>query len=830
MWIDGVPYSLRTLLRHKQFVVMAVVCLGLAIGLNTTMYSVLDAIVKPHIDLPHPERLFHLQYYGDYRGLIPVDERAAAIRDGVTFHDGVTGSVGGSGIAERGSNLREVRTEDVLANYFAVLGSAPKAGRLFIAGDDASGVRPVVITERLWDQLFPDRAAFAPSLIHLDGEPRQVIGVLRRSSALPGSSADLWQLATANDRRAAYFGIVRLKSTATFAQAQAELLTVAMRFRQRTGEGSEAGFRFSSAVTPPYRDWGFQFALMGSVAAVLLIACANLANLQLARGVSRARELATRAAVGASRADIVRQLVFESSWLALGGLLLGAIMAYWGIELIEAFVPTAIMQYMAYPQVSWRVFAFAIGAASLCTVLVGLLPAITLSRVDISELLKTGAGTGKTRTARRQYGALVVVEVALALALLCAAGLLMRSTLQVMAADYSEDYRGIVYGGARVSAVQSLEPRNRYQWSEQLIRQAIAADSITAAATQTHGCPSRKAIAAYSATGNPRSFFAPLYCYNIVSADFFRVSRMKIIEGRDFSPGEFGEVQVIVDRTAAKVLWPGESPIGKQIKLDSAHVPGPWYRVIGVMQPPPPRFNTRADMPRLDHMYSLNSRERMKAAGAGPLFAGDIYVLNVVDTATVPALRPYGRWYRGGAYISIVASGRGDPRKLPIMLRAKLAELGAGVLPVYPQTWEQATGIDVLKAKHGFMATLFAVFGICALVLAALGVYAIIAHMVAQRTREFGVRIAVGAGERDIRQMVLREGNVLTLTGIAIGLIITWKSAALLRAFMFSDWDRYDSRVFAIVAAVLFTAAWLATYLPARRAMRINPVEALRSD
>ena len=824
------PYSLRTLARHKQFTTMAIVCLGLAIGLNTTMYSVLDAMIKPRVDLPHPERLFHIRYYGDYRGLIPADERAAALREGVTFHDGVTGSVPSGGIAERGSNLRLVLTEVVLPNYFTVLGATPKAGRLFAEADEGAGVRPVVIAEKLREQLFPDRDAFEPSLIHVDGEPRQVIGVISRGSALPGSATDVWELASPDDRRGRHFGIVRLKATATFAQAEAELLTVAMRFRQRTGEGAEAGFRLSSAVSRPYRDWGFQYALLGSVAAVLLIACANLANLQLARGVSRARELATRSAVGASRADIVRQLVFESSWIAAGGLALGAVMTYWGIQLIEAFVPKAVVQYMSYPQVSWRVFVFAIGAALFCLLLVGLLPAIRLSRVDISELLKSGAGTGKTKSARRQYGALVILEVALALSLLCGAGLLVRSTLQVLSADHSEDYRGIVYGGARVSRAHPADARTRYQWSETLIRQAVAADSITGAATRTQGCPSRKAIATYSADGHPMSFFAPLYCYTIVSADYFRVSRIHIIEGRDFAPGEFGEVQVIVDRRAANLMWPGESPIGKQIKLDSAHVRGPWYRVIGVMQPPPRPFRTKQDLPPLEPMYALNSRERMKAEGAGPLFSGEIYVLNVIDTATITPSSTFRGYMRGGAYISLVASGRGDPRRLPITLRAKLGELGPNVLAVYPQTWEQAMGIDVLKAKHGFMATLFAVFGFFALVLAALGVYAIIAHMVAQRTREFGVRIAIGAGERDIREMVLREGNVLTLTGIAIGLLITWKSAALLRAFMFSDWDRYDSRVFGIVVVVLFLTAWLATYLPARRAMRINPVEALKND
>ena len=209
-------------------------------------------------------------------------------------------------------------------------------------------------------------------------------------------------------------------------------------------------------------------------------------------------------------------------------------------------------------------------------------------------------------------------------------------------------------------------------------------------------------------------------------------------------------------------------------------------------------------------------------------FRGEIYVLNSLDTTRVATAATTAR--RSWAMVRYVARARGEPERVPSALRGKLLELGPGVRLGYPEPWDRYTRMRFFVERHDFMATLFLIFSLCALALAALGVYSIIAHMVAQRTREFGLRIAVGAGERDIRQLVLKEGNVLTLTGIAVGLLITYRTAGWVRAFVFSDWDRYDSRVFAVVALVLFAAAWLASYLPARRAMRINPVEALKND
>lgn len=813
---DRAGHSLRTLKRQKRFAATAIVCLGVAIALNTTMYSVLDALLRPHNEIRDPDQIVSFRYFGDYNQRLPMKDKHAAFL-ALSFHDGVatTRLSWEDQLAERGSRIREVQTMSVSPNWFRLMGLRPLEGRLIDERDVGLTERPVVIGERLWKQLFPERERFEPVNIVLGGNGRHVVGILARSAGFP--EVDVFQLPSPQEAQFMFaFGVARLKSGVTIDEARAEAKAVSDRFRAITGEGPDAGWRILKERRQFYGDWNFHYALIGSVVAVLLIACANLANLQLARGVSRARELATRAAVGATRSDIVWQLVLESSWLALGGLLLGGLLTWWGVGVIDSSVPRSVTDYIGYPHVNLRVMGVAIAVTLLCLVLMGLLPALKLSRVDVNELLKAGAGTGSSARSRRQYGALVVVEVALALACMCATGLLVRSAATVRAHDYSEEYRGLVYGYVLLPVTKE-DTRTRRDLAEAVLQRARRVAGLVAIASKSSGKPLRHAITIYDDGGQPRSLPAPNWSYHLVSSDYFRASLMPIIRGRDFSPGEFAGTQVIVDSVAARSLWPGRDPVGQQLKLDSAHVRGPWYTVVGVTRQRKIQLNTDADMAEY---------ERSVIRNFGNAFRGNVYVLNSIDTARVVPQTTRRDWLM----VRYVARTAGDVERFSLLLRNALLELGPGVRVGFPESWAQYTRMRFLRERHDFMATLFLIFSVSALALAVIGVYSIIAHMVAHRTREFGVRIAVGAGARDIRRMVLKEGNILTLSGIAIGLLLTYKTARWVRAFVFSDWDRYDSRVFAAVALVLFGAAWLASFLPARRAMRINPVEALRNE
>jgi len=811
---DRARQALRLLSRHKQFSALAIISLGVAIALNTTMYSVLDTMISPRVAMHEPERLYGFVYYGDFRRpqLIPQREKARAYREDLTFHDGVIAFAPSFNdrVLERGNDVREGRVLTVSPNYFQVLGVVPKAGRLLSPVDLGADTRPVVLSERMWRQLFSDQRRFEPAPLTVGDAPRLVVGVLPYEADFPGANTDVWQLPLPDAAETLTPQVARLKPGVTPEQAATELEVLNRRFKQVTGEGRDAGFVMKPATRQPFRVHQFHYALVGSVFAVLLIACANLANLQLARGVSRARELATRAAVGASRRDIIVQLLIESAWLALGGLILGAVLTAWGMKLVDSYVPRIVQEYVTHPQLSWRVMIFAVLATFFALMLVGLAPAIRLSRVDIEQVLKSGAGTGKTRSTRRQYGALVVVEVALAIAVLCSASLLMRVALQIMAWDPGHDHKGLAAAWLVVSNTPG-ETRTRQQVYQTALAAARHLKGVTDAAVTRGNAPKQRAVSV--ALGDITTHHdARGWYYTEVTPDYLRTLRRPIVAGRDFSVNEFAEPSAIIDRHTARLLFPGLDPIGRLIKLDSAHSAQPWIKVIGVVGMARDRFYTtdyeraEAAKPKLREVFVLIGNDTTKLAGRA-----------------IDSRRRYSEVFE------VIIRSTENPIKIPLQLRREL-HAGPNSRVSYASMFEQMSGITALRAKHVFMAWLFMLFGLTGLALAALGVYAIIAHMVAQRTREFGVRLAIGAAVSDIRAMVVREGNVLTLAGIAVGLLVTAMTAGFVRAFVFDEWDRYDSRVYAVVCLTLFAVAWLASYIPARRAMRINPVEALRND
>lgn len=776
------------------------------------MYSVVDALISPKLDIFAPYRLYEAPYFGDYRGRVPIRERNEALK-ALTFHAGAAGRRGSAdgNIIERGSRLRDARILTVTPNYFAVLGVRPSAGRLLSSADASSAPATVVLSERMWRQLFPERETFDSATVLIDGEPRTVVGLLPYEADYPGAYTDVWQVASSTVLPNLPLTLFRLAGGVSSAQAIAELNTLNHRIMERSGDRlPHAGFRFRRWIRPKFHEWGFHMAIVGAVGAVLLIACANLANLQLARGVARTRELATRSAIGASRRAIIAQLVTESAWLALGGLLLGAVLTAWGMRIVETSVPDTLAEYVTRPQTSWRVAAFAMAATAFCVLTVGLLPAIRLSRVDIDTLLKSGAGTGQSRRARRQYAYLVVSEVALALALMCGAGLLIQAALSLYRFELPANYRRVAMTYVRINPAPG-EVRSERGWSEFVLQRLMGDTIVVNAATSRSQGPSRRAISVDDPGGAPRVFTTHQWAYNVVSADYLRTLGIPILEGRDFSPGEFAEPQVIVDKTTATYLWPGESPVGRLIKLDSTRVGAPWLTVVGVSEVQPEVWQLRG---------SQRDDPRPKL--------GRIWVLNAHDTARVQAFSQSASSCCTAFWV--VARTRGDVRRLPAAIRRALQPFAPTVRHLYTAAYEDRSMIRVRRERHDFIAALFGVFAICALGLAALGVYAIVSHTVAQRTREFGVRIAVGATGGQIRELVFRDANLLALIGIAVGLLVTARSGGLLRAFLFSDYDRYDSRIFAVAALMLFAIAWVASWIPARRATRINPVEALRNE
>lgn len=823
--------SLRVVIRHKRFAALAVLSLSLAIALNTTMYSVLDALLYPRVDMHEPERLYTLGYYGDYSSRMTVEEKYEGVK-ALTSIEALGGRVRNytpdDNLIERGSMVTDANVLTVTDNFFTLLGVRPLAGRLLSAADANTEPRPIVVSQRLWKQFFPDLARLDTATLLLAGEPRQVIGVLSHESDFPGAYVDIWQLSKPNapqDYRLVW-GLVRLRKGVSADVARAELRMLADRWAAQIGESPKnVDFRLRPAIGGQFRFQGFHMAMIAAVMAVLLVACTNLANLQLARGITRAREFATRAAVGAGRRDIMIQLLLESAWLAIGGLLIGLVLTLWGMRVIEASIPRSMAELILRPQVSWRLFGIAAAATGVCVVLVGLLPAIRISRVDINDVLKAGAGTGRSVVARQKYGALVVVQVGLALALMVGGVLLIRSASSLYNLDIPAHFERVLFGSLRIMP----DARARIDRSERQApwitteprrdsRRVVAA---TAATLDRIRADPRVANAAISMPRSPTGFTISLadpggqakqvitgmrFLYNVVSPEYPRVTGMVLHRGRLFEPGEFAEPLIIVDDQTARFLWPGQDPIGKRIKLARDSARAPWLEVIGVVR----SVNYWRPFDR------TNQEERMASK------MGMVMVLNGADSAIV------GNGV--SVVLAVAARSPSEVQKLPLRLRSLAADPGAGISLWYIRTWRQMTRLDWLRERATFVASLFTVFALVALGVAALGVYAIVSHSVSQRTREFGVRIALGASARDIRGSVLREGNMLALLGIAIGLILASQTVGWLQAFLRTEDDRYDSHWFAVAALVLLATALLAAWIPARRAMRINPVEALRSD
>jgi putative ABC transport system permease protein len=807
--LERVRYSFRTLVRHKRFSALAIVSLSLAIALNTTMYSVLDALIDPHVAMREPKRLYSLSYYGDFRRRVLDQDKAEAMRT-LTFAEGMAKSLpnfAANNIVERGALTRDARVKNISANYFALLGNQPSAGRLLSGADVNAEPRPVVMSERLWKQLFPERETFDTATVLLSGQPRSVIGLLPYEADFPGSYTDLWQLIPPiyANFPVTSFNLVRLRPGVTLESAQAELDLVAQRLAILGGESPrDVAFRMRPAMGEPFRFMRFHFALIGAVLAVLLVACFNLANLQLARGITRSRELATRAAIGASRADIIAQLILESAWLAGAGLLLGLILTVWGMKLVASSVPPSLSDFIVRPQASWRLFAFAALATVVCLGFVGLAPAIKLSRVDINELLKSGSGTGVSRKSRRQYGTLVVVQVGLALALLVGAALLLRTAAGLYGLDVSQHYNNIIQAWVRIIPKGSGDRRTMAGVSADLVARARAVETVADAATIVNAAPKKYFISLDDPGGTPKEIGTGMYRYRIVSSSYLRTFQLKILKGRDFQEGEFAEQLVIVDDVTAQYLWPGANPIGRLIKMGDVRSNAPWLRVIGVVQ--------------YKNLWAVFDRVNPEERQAPRL--GAIYVLNGADSTAIVK----------GAGITLAVRGTTNIQHLAVVLQNTLNDEARGLSVGYMRRMFEILMIDKLREKQNFIAALFVTFALLALAVAALGVYAIVSHTVSQRTREFGVRMALGAGEREIRRSVLEEGNVLALSGIAVGLILAARAVVLLQGFLRSDEDRYDSWVYGVVALLLFTITLIASYIPARRAMRINPVEALRND
>jgi putative ABC transport system permease protein len=809
MTIDRIRVAIRTALKQPVFASVVILSLGLAIALNTTMYAVLDALIHPRVDVRDPASVYRVQYYGDFQRHVSDAARDSVLRsapsiESVAWFNGP--SFASSRLLRTGDQFAEAPVAEIGREYFELMGPRLVAGRIFLRSDDDAETRPMVVGEALATRLFASPADALGGRVIADSVPYVVVGVISKYADFPRQRGGFANFASnpsggwvlGKPPRGMFNRLVRVRDGVTRAMLERDLDLVAQRIAILAGEPPRStAFRVGGTTPEMVQMQSLHVALVMAVLAVLLVACANVANMQLARGIGRGRELALRAALGANRTRLISHMLLESAVLAGGGLLLGLVLTYWfGIALRTA-IPPAVERYIVEPAFSWRVLVFAVVATVACLVLVGLAPAIRVSAVDPNSMLKSGAGTGATRRNRRQYGYLVVVEVGLALALLCACGVSVQAALRTDSAIGRQGYDprplavGYVASGMRRGEREPL-PR----LLARILDQVRSVDGVTAAGISVSASFDDDSVLLADSSGM-RALAVPGIAYRKVSPAFLRTMGMPIIQGRDFRDGERDVAGVIIDEYTAKKYWPNANPVGALIKLGAHGSSAPFVRIVGVVG----QYDEHGEI------KPINMADQ-SGATLGAIF----YLPSEHDTAD---------WRAMSFPTYVVARTNGDASHLATAMRR------AGVL--HAQAMVDRLGLTAARAATGFMASLFVLFAGVALALGAFGIYGVVAHSVAERRRELGVRIALGATARDILHAVLRETVVIGLSGIAFGLFLVWAYMSPLQSFAYEG-DIHNALLFAGIALFMFGVAALSAFIPARRATLVDPTESLRSE
>jgi putative ABC transport system permease protein len=805
LWQD-IRYGVRALLRSPGFAFVAVVALALGVGANTAIFSVVKAVLLKPLPYPESQRLVWLREVNPSND-IP-DEPASAPNyndwrtdarsfEGVAAYTDTAMTLTGEGEPER------IPAAATSANFFRVLGVAPALGRDFQPEEEAAGKnRVVVISHGLWRRRFGANRNVIGQTLSFGGNPYTVVGVAPPDfkNPVPGAkAAELWLPIAFNfdesRRRSDFLSVfARLKPGATVEQARAEMSGIGARLA-RDYPTTNAGWGVS-VVSLHERVVGdvrpALLVLMGVVGFLLAIACANVANLLLARSTARRQEIAVRSALGAGRWRLVRQFLTESVLLALAGGGLGLLLAAWGIELLVSFSPGNIPRLDEVGlDTGVLLFTFGVSLATGC--LFGLLPALQASKTDLSVSLKEGGSRGATagQRASRLRSALVVSEIAIAVVLLAGAGLMIRSFAAIRDVDPGFRPDRILTSDFSLPAARYKEDAQIVSFFEQLTARAAALPGVERVALVSAIPFSGGDIAGFAIDGRPAPPPEQVLDaeYRVVSPDYFDVMGIPVVRGQAFTERDRAGVPAVtvINETMARRYWPGEDPIGKRINLGDPAAGGVWRTVVGVVRD---IRNESLDKEPYPQMYA-----------------------------------PEAQFTR--RQLTLVARTSGDPTALVPALRRELTSLDKD-LPLYNvRTMEQVLADSV--ARRRFQMFLIAAFAGLGLLLAAVGIYGVISYSVAQRRHEIGVRMALGARAPDILRLVVGQGLGLALAGVGAGLVFALALTRVMSTLLYGV-SASDPLTFAGVALALLGVALAACLVPARRATKVDPMVALRYE
>jgi predicted permease len=792
-------YAARTLLRSPAFTIVAVLTLALGIGANTAIFSVVNAVLLRPLPYDRPQMLMSVWDGGHSKAeFTRVRDQNRTLERVAAYMDRVGFSVSGDGEPARLTGAY------VSADLFGVLGAHPALGNTFAPGDDLPGTdRAVVLSDALWRERFGADIEIIGRRLDLDGVSHTVVGVMPRDFWFPRRETRLWVPVQLNESiRGDFWGsyghfiVGRLRAGVTREQVREDVRAIGERLRLENPVWTPTDYYLQGLdVIPlasrivPSESRRLLLVLLGAVGMVLFIACANVANLLIARGTAREREITVRATLGAARPRLIRQLATESLALAGVGAVAGLGLAFGGVRLLVGLLPPETPR-LADVSVSGGVLLYTAGLAVLAGLLFGLVPALRLSGPDLAASLGDGgtrSGTGIRQ--RRLAGVLVAGEIALSVVLAVGAGLLLRSFARILAVD--PGFRTEHMVTARVSPPKArwTDPEQHRRFYQELLDRLRGSPAIAAAGI-TNQAPFEQtndimAMWVDGYTTNPNEL--EVMNHRKVTPGFFDAMGVPLVRGRWFGAGDRANAPpvALIDEAAAQRYWSGKDPVGGRLRYPW---PG-WVTIVGVVRTV--KNNDLTDQP-----------------------TPTVYV-------------PFEQAPLGPSHMTVVARAASSPVSALAALRAAVRELAPDVPVSDERTMTQRIGDSVAQPR--FASLLLLSFGALALVLGAVGTYGLMAYTAQRRTREIAVRMALGARARDVLGAVVGEGARLAAAGVIVGLAMALALTRFLRGMLF-EVSPTDPLTFVVVPLVLGAVALLASYLPARRATRVDPMIAIRTE
>jgi predicted permease len=805
--LSDLRYGVRVLLRAPGSSMIAIVALALGIGANTAIFSLVDAVLLRPLPYAQPDRLVQVWEDATHLGFprnTPAPGNFVSWKEqNQVFEDMAASRNASFNLTGRG-DPEAVVGRSVTANLFPVLGVAPALGRVFTAEEDRPGGPPVaVIGHALWQRRFGGDAGVVGSTVEVDGRTTTIVGVMPRDFVYPKREHEMWvplalpaeQMA---NRNAHYLQVVaRLKPDVPVERARADLAAIAERLaRDFPASNRDVGVvvvPLAEEVLGDTRD--AVLVLMIAVGCVLLIACANVANLLLSRATARRREIAVRVALGAGRLRIVRQLLTESVLLAVLGGALGLTIALWSFDLLATFIPTGA-SHAAALGLDARVLGFTAALALATGVVFGLAPALSVTRQDLGDELKAAGSHGFAASHRRLRGALVVSEVALAFLLLAGAGLMLQAFARVRAVDPG-------FRAGNVLTARTMLPSPRYDdaarrnafYDAVLARVEALPGVISAGYTGFLPLTNRGGSQGFSIEGRPPPPPGVINDanYRVVSHGYHATVGTPLQRGRLLAPSDRAGSQrvLVVNQTFARKFFPGEEVLGRRIKHGPPDSDAPWLTIVGVV--------------------------------------GDVRQMGLEQDARAEVYVPYPQFEDHNFFSPKDLAIRVE--REPMALANAVRQAVWAVDPLQPVADVQPLEalLDRETASRSVQTSLLGGFAALALVLASLGIYGVLSYTVAQRRREIGIRMALGAHAGQVVRMVVRQGLVLWAIGIAIGLLAALALTRALASLLYGV-SATDPLAFAAGAVALGLVAAFASWLPARQAARVDPMITLKAE